>query len=533
MRCSEASAALPTGQGVPEDLGHSPSPSLDSEGRRLYRISRKGMHEPGHRHLQMLTKEGAGEGCDVRSAPPAPPTSASACLERPSCPWAINPAPPTVVRIWDGASRCDFPPIPDQDPRKPSDSREVERPQSERGIVSEFSQKSRRRLSRFLATLDSDAPAFTMALTLPGVWEHLTAEAVVRAFTVLGRRFSAKRSFRSVSVGWKLELQDRGALHYHLLIYGLGEDSALESSVRHWIARQWNELVCLDVTAEQKEHHRWWHIEPRHDRSKGGVVENWERVRDFAGYFSKYLGKAEGVVSSDAEKGYRFWGFWNRSALPEVEPLEVVVPLKVAVSAHRMARKKREKNANAGKHRAIVTALQDKGLTSPFVTGRQLIEGTHEPVTEWQLQKLRQGFVREGRAQVLPGLNGSKESELYLRSITTLAKRNGYRFGKFRFKGACPSTASIVVLGRHAPGMGMDLLRWAYELHGIPVPEFFTRSQARETRRQSAREDPRRHHHQSDFNSLQVAGSVRDASPSRAAKLRHGRLSAAFAGIGE
>lgn len=434
----------------------------------------------------------------------------------PSCPWAITPAPLPVVRIWAGGSRVDVPEIPDLNPNRRPDTPYSDRKESKRGVICEFSEKSRRRLSRELATLRSDAAAFTMALTLPGDFEALTPEVVVGAFKRLGGRFAAKRSFRSVGVGWKLELQARGALHYHLLLYGLGDDEGLQAEVRSWLVAQWNSLVCSHVDDEAREHHRWLHSRD----------ENWQSVRDMAGYFAKYLGKADSLVEPDAERGYRFWGFWNRAALPVVQPLEVVIPEKVRNSLHRVMRRKRQKNANEGKHRAIVAALQEHGLPSPFASSRAFGEGVAEPITQWQLQKLRMGYDRWGKSPYLDALPGYRSSDAYLHSIKTTAARAGYRFGKFTFKGSTPHTASIVVLGSGVPGMALDVLAWAYQLHGLEVPDFMTRAESRELRRRAAFQDERRIHHQSELG-LGVRVCPRS---SRAERIRAGRMPAAYAG---
>ncbi len=58
-------------------------------------------------------------------------------------------------------------------------------------------------------------------------------------------------------------------------------------------------------------------------------------VRDFSGYFSKYLGK-------DNEAGTlpgRWWGSFNKRRLPKAASAQVTLKGKVTVMIHRLLRK--------------------------------------------------------------------------------------------------------------------------------------------------------------------------------------------------
>lgn len=114
-----------------------------------------------------------------------------------------------------------------------------------------------------------------------------------------------------------------------------------------------------------------------------------------------------------------------------------------------------------------------------------------------------------------------------------MASRAGLRFGKFQFRGSTPRTAPLVVLGAGVPGMTLDLLKWAYDLHGIEMPDFRTRNQALEVRRSESVNSGRRKVHQHELSGvLDVQRSLGDASRSRAARIRNGKMPAAFAGAG-
>jgi len=313
-----------------------------------------------------------------------------------------RPSPPKPMQIWVDGSRVDVPRgMPPLDvyetaPRLPN---------GRRGAVTEFSDKSRRRLQRELATRRRDAEAYTMALTLPGDFSHLPAEVVMSHFRKLHRRFVRKWSGKHVSIDWKREPQKRLALHYHLLLYGL-EDSELRESVRHWFVSQWNALCCEGLDATAREEHRWFHARD----------ENFEKVRAFARYFAKYFGKAD-----DASVAYpgRWWGSWNKAALPISQKLMVSLPPAAVNSLRRIARRLMRDRANETKHRAIVTKL---GI-------RQ--------ISRWELQCFRMGYTRQGfRPQSC--MIGPDQWRLSGQEIAACfdqgAAAHGMRFGKFKPK---------------------------------------------------------------------------------------------------
>jgi len=313
-----------------------------------------------------------------------------------------RPSPPKPMQIWVEGSRVDVPrgmpplDVSETAPRLPN---------GRRGAITEFSDKSRRRLQRELATRRRDAEAYTMALTLPGDVTHLPAEVVMRHFRKLQRRFDRKWSGKGVSIDWKREPQKRLALHYHLLLYGL-EDSELRESVRHWFVSQWNALCCEGMDATAREHHRWFHAQG----------DNFQKVRAFARYFAKYFGKADDA--SGAFPG-RWWGSWNKAALPISEKLMISLPPAAVNSLRRIARRLMRERANETKHRAIVTKL---GI-------RQ--------ISRWELQCFRMGYTRQGfrpqSCMVAPDqwrLSGQEIAACFDQG----AAAHGMRFGKFKPK---------------------------------------------------------------------------------------------------
>lgn len=383
----------------------------------------------------------AGGEADARDSARRPPPADAALLSMGHNPSPSNPHPP-VVRLWTEGTRADCPSIPNLRPG----TGKVLRPgnDSKRGKVTEFTAKSRRNLVRKLGTLKTSAKCFTMALTLPGQLEHLTREQILEAFAKLERRYTARARFASVPIVWKREIQKRGAVHWHFLIYcpldGY-EGAALMDEVHQWFVRQWNSLVCAGASEKTREEHRWWHAR----------AENFEPVKDMAGYFAKYLGKDEDA--SGALPG-RWWGSWNKGALPESPCEATFVPLRVAVDVHRAFRKIRQKRANEGKQKAIAARLWNKGM------GKSWFD-LSRPLSLWDLERLRMGYTPEGR--------NPRWARFLLACSVNSAKGSGLRWGKFRFNGDGANTASIVLVGKDAPNIGLRLLGWSAERHGIEL----------------------------------------------------------------
>ena len=155
-----------------------------------------------------------------------------------------------TLKVWPEGARADIPGIPNLNPNRMDRQCVPGADHAKRGLVSEFSHKSRRRLQRTLATMKVSEVAYTMALTLPGcdvsLFEH---SAVMDAFEKTLRRLSATKRFPEVSGFWKRELQGRGAIHYHLILYGLGNDR-LKADFQAWLARQWTSFFTVGTTAE-------------------------------------------------------------------------------------------------------------------------------------------------------------------------------------------------------------------------------------------------------------------------------------------
>ncbi len=158
-----------------------------------------------------------------------------------------------------------------------------------------FSPASRLRLLKWLQSINRDKVKFQplLATLTYGRVFPTDRETIKRHIDNFGKAFM--RRYPQGCFIWKLEAQERGAPHFHLLILNQGYVS------HKWVAATWNRIIAGD------EHHLKAGTEVRRVRSWGGVIS----------YASKYIGKAGGVQLTGVG---RHWGIVGRENLPvEIE----------------------------------------------------------------------------------------------------------------------------------------------------------------------------------------------------------------------
>lgn len=209
-----------------------------------------------------------------------------------------------------------------------------EDPEPER-VVTEWSRKSRARMTRRLAELDY-GPLLRMGLrlpmttlTYPGDWLAVapTGKAVKRHLDQFRKRFERAWGFAYVGI-WKLEFQRRGAPHLHL--WGpepegtAGELRRLTATryrpavgdglpYREWLSAVWADIVDHPDPEQRRRH-----------RLAGTAVDfrEGERMRDprrLAVYFTKhgsfsakeYQHQVPEAWSEPGAGPGRFWGYWG------------------------------------------------------------------------------------------------------------------------------------------------------------------------------------------------------------------------------
>jgi len=169
---------------------------------------------------------------------------------------------------------------------------------SKRGRVRSFSANSRRRLLRFMARLKTHHVRATfVTLTYKGYPSNAIAKSNLHAFLA-----HVRRHYPAASAVWRMEYQERGSVHFHLLIFNLP----------YW---DWKEV--LEVW-KRISHQSVARVDIRLVHSRRGVMS----------YVSKYIAKVERRVKKTFlvfvpylhvgrkwRKG-RFWGIHNKKTLP-------------------------------------------------------------------------------------------------------------------------------------------------------------------------------------------------------------------------
>jgi hypothetical protein len=154
------------------------------------------------------------------------------------------------------------------------------------------------------------------------------------------------RHYPGASFVWKLEFQKRGAAHYHLVVFGLGEGQGALDSWKAWIDHAWFEVVG---SGDEK------HL-------RAGVTSEWVRSRGGAvGYLVKYLGKDDQTRPGDFTG--RYWGCFNRSALPLAPVRKKEIGSREAFRMRRVLRKLTESQIKA---RRMDASLKQLGIWCAF-----------------------------------------------------------------------------------------------------------------------------------------------------------------------
>lgn len=162
---------------------------------------------------------------------------------------------------------------------------------AKRGTITEFSRKSRQRLS-FAARNVEPLPYF-VTLTYPA--EFPTDGKVVK------RHFKAFREWlrrRGVKFFWWIEFQKRGAPHFHL---------STDTWIHHEaLAAAWYKIVGSG--------------DPKHLRA-GTRIEAFRNPDGFAAYASKYAAKMEQKEVPEVYRDVgRFWGY-SKAIKPKSKPI--------------------------------------------------------------------------------------------------------------------------------------------------------------------------------------------------------------------
>jgi hypothetical protein len=186
-----------------------------------------------------------------------------------------------------------------------------------------FSRTSRRNLLRRLASINRSAfKAFRgriifVTLTYPGEYPEYP-ELCKRHLKALRKRL--ERRYKSFAAFWRLGVQRRGALHFHLLLF-MGPSIGPVRELRRFISSSWYE-----VTGKVSEGHL-------HAGTRVETIRKWKQATSYA---ERYMAKPE-EFPEGLQTG-RIWGVWNEDLLP-VQWETAEVSLRDAFKIRRIYRK--------------------------------------------------------------------------------------------------------------------------------------------------------------------------------------------------
>jgi hypothetical protein len=188
----------------------------------------------------------------------------------------------------------------------PKDStNQQSKPVTKRSSISSFSRRSRFRLFRLLSQLENINDRKTLFVTL--TYHHNWKETPRKAQRDFHHFLTRLRNFDTdVSYIWRIELQRRGAPHFHLILLpGQGFDKSPGEKYIATLASMWHSIADPDSRAHKQY----------------GVKI--DKINDYTmacAYLSKYIAKVDDTDKKDV--GGRHWGASRN--LPRATKTEIV-----------------------------------------------------------------------------------------------------------------------------------------------------------------------------------------------------------------
>ena len=202
------------------------------------------------------------------------------------------------IKMWAGSSLI-------KSERVPSVGEErAQRGGGARGKVKGYTPASRQRLQKRLAMIKNKHLSNALFVTLTYPAKHPPVDIAKGHLRAFIKRIRYK--FPNAAIGWRLEFQKRGAVHFHLLVLGV---RFLPNEV---VAGWWYKIVGSG--------------DEKHLRA-GTEVRRVKSARHAAYYISKYMAKAgeQTDIIPEGTKPGRFWGFEGRVDLYVGEIIEIMV----------------------------------------------------------------------------------------------------------------------------------------------------------------------------------------------------------------
>lgn len=219
--------------------------------------------------------------------------------------------------------------------------KEEKRGKVKRGNAGAFSVASRRRYMYFLNSVRRDCKPHFVTLTYPDLYPENSSEFKRDLDNFIKR---LKREFPKAGGSWKLEPQERGAPHYHLLVWGVELQE-----LREFVPQAWYEVV-----GSGDWFHLAWHEGQLHDNIH--CVQPAESFDTVNAYVLKYMSKE---VGTRFEGWGRWWGVFAKENIPFGEEVAQVITEKQAIQAIRYIRNYLQKKS---KERQKLAKLQGRKI---------------------------------------------------------------------------------------------------------------------------------------------------------------------------
>lgn len=260
-----------------------------------------------------------------------------------------------------------------------------------RGAVRHFSTASRRRLLRYFAAVEwGKRKGVFLTLTYGQNFPN-PDEAKVHLDTLLKR---VARKFPNAAAIWRMEFQERGAPHFHLIFINLPYWDKAD------VKKVWGEIIGREYWDTKRNEPPFTRIELIRGKRKA-----WS-------YLSKYVGKVSGsgfnsvsyltaegeflnLCTGEVSPIGRYWGVFNRALMPLAEVFEVVMKWRGQIYAE-LVRHARRIWSGAGKFGGFYIYSKD---SVKWLALLELLKGNYYDRVQ-ALRQLRQQNIHRNACAV-------------------------------------------------------------------------------------------------------------------------------------